>query len=311
MPSYPPPYDQFRPDWNIQATNQPSHRDALSLALASQLVYRLINKGGQLVNEDETLAYDEKQEKESGEAAEQRICAQLTNWGVKNSKVIHVDKAHDIDTYGFVASTDSVILVTFRGSASWKNWIANIQAVKDPGPFDDTCVHEGFQDSLYPALLQFADAVQTFQTSNQPLWVTGHSLGGALAVLFTAMLLENGYTIGGLYTFGAPRVGNYAFQEAMDQRMNGKPHHRYVNMDDLVPQLPPEPFFSHAGHRMILNKDAMKPPTDSVDTWQSIKESFVRWYGQIKDRNLKIKDAHLLATDDGYLPRLLAAVKLD
>jgi triacylglycerol lipase len=41
-----------------------------------------------------------------------------------------------------------------------------------------------------------------------PIYITGHSLGGAFAVISAADIKETFGNIGDIYTFGEPRVGN-------------------------------------------------------------------------------------------------------
>lgn len=43
--------------------------------------------------------------------------------------------------------------------------------------------------------------------------VTGHSLGGALAILAAADIKSVGHKVDEVYTFGQPRVGNVAFSK--------------------------------------------------------------------------------------------------
>lgn len=73
------------------------------------------------------------------------------------------------------------------------------------------------------------------------LWVAGHSLGGALANLFSAQMV-NDYpgsedAIGGVYTFGQPRVGDLQYAQFVNEKM-GQRFFRFVNGNDLIPRLP-------------------------------------------------------------------------
>ena len=81
------------------------------------------------------------------------------------------------------------------------------------------------------------------------LYVTGHSLGGALAALFTAFrLFENNgedERLGAVFTFGQPRVGDTAFANYMETVLSQTGHQaqirkyfRVVFRTDVVPRLP-------------------------------------------------------------------------
>ncbi|NJL48070.1 MAG: lipase family protein [Leptolyngbyaceae cyanobacterium SM2_5_2] len=76
-------------------------------------------------------------------------------------------------------------------------------------------------------------------TPDTKLWVTGHSLGGALAAVATISLESQGFSVSGLYTFGQPRVADWKLTNYMNQRL-GDRIFRYVNNNDIVPLIPPQ-----------------------------------------------------------------------
>ncbi|GMI67257.1 hypothetical protein like AT5G67050 [Hibiscus trionum] len=90
--------------------------------------------------------------------------------------------------------------------------------------------------------------------------VTGHSLGGALAALFPAILFYHDEQflverMEGVYTFGQPRVGDDAFGDYMAKnlRNHGIQFFRYVYCNDMVPRVPFDGVFKHFGTCVYYN----------------------------------------------------------
>lgn len=89
----------------------------------------------------------------------------------------------------------------------------------------------------------------------QRLYITGHSLGGALAVLAAARLYHEYPTVmdaklGGVYTFGQPMVGDPAFASRCEAEF-GPRLFRHIFRNDVVPHWPPRSAgpFQHAGKK--------------------------------------------------------------
>lgn len=81
--------------------------------------------------------------------------------------------------------------------------------------------------------------------------VTGHSLGGALAVLCAADIYRAYSRVNYLYTYGTPRAGNTAFATYMHQALPNAI--RVTHFKDPVPHLPFEE---------ILKQNYLQVPTE-------------------------------------------------
>jgi hypothetical protein len=76
------------------------------------------------------------------------------------------------------------------------------------------------------------------------VFITGHSLGGALAIFCALECWRQALPVSGVYTFGQPRVGNAAFAALYDRTrmingaVLGDITFRVVNQNDIVPRTP-------------------------------------------------------------------------
>ena len=91
-------------------------------------------------------------------------------------------------------------------------------------------VHQGFYTAYKSVESRLNEIIIAHKPA--PVYVTGHSLGGALAMVATRFIANR--SEGACYTFGAPRVGNEAFAEQIFT-----PVYRVVNESDGVPGVPP------------------------------------------------------------------------
>jgi pimeloyl-ACP methyl ester carboxylesterase len=144
---------------------------------------------------------------------------------------------------GFVAQSARGRYVVFRGTDSPMDWAANFKSnlVQRPGLFGNKAsVHQGFMelaDSSFDEIfrvLKTADA----ESSKLPVWVVGHSLGGAQAALFALVAAQRGVKLGALITLAQPRVGNSDFAQLLDKNL-GDRYVRLVRPRDIVPHVPP------------------------------------------------------------------------
>ena len=108
-------------------------------------------------------------------------------------------------------------------------------------------VHRGFYAEYDKVIPGIKEALAKHnKKGTKTIWVTGHSLGGAMAVLVAAELQPNG----GLHTFGQPRVGNAEFLKCLSEIK----YYRYRNNNDIVTAVPPTwLFFRHGGVLRYIN----------------------------------------------------------
>ena len=98
-------------------------------------------------------------------------------------------------------------------------------------------VHRGFEDAVDAV---WSDVAAALKGAEQPLFITGHSLGGALAIIAAERLRrELKIEATAVYTFGAPRVGSAAFAGSYNACGLGDRSYRLIHGLDIVPTLPP------------------------------------------------------------------------
>ena len=153
----------------------------------------------------------------------------------------------DDGTQGFIARKGDVVIIAFRGTEpdDRRDILTDLDLPRIRWP-EGGAVHSGFADALDESWPEFEGHLPPDQGT---LYVTGHSLGAALATL-AASRLRDGFSE--LFTFGAPLVGNKAVGKTIDEAR----YQRYVNCLDLVTRIPPEFLgFAHCGTRHYIDSD--------------------------------------------------------
>jgi triacylglycerol lipase len=162
------------------------------------------------------------------------------------------------DTQAYTAASDEMIITGFRGTepAKMQDWLSDTTTPPWPGPAGKGHMHYGFAEALQSIHPKVRDAITEFRDHDQTIWFAGHSLGGALAAL-AAMRLhfeEPSLLADGVYTFGQPRVCDRTLAAAHDEAFGDRTH-RFVNNNDIVPQVPPEPVFHHTKTLHYIDSD--------------------------------------------------------
>jgi predicted lipase len=173
----------------------------------------------------------------------------------------------ETDTHCLIAETPDCFVIAFRGTTSIRNWITDAEFERNWIATDlqgSTCdVHDGFLnafESALPQLSKFLGGSPVMKIQNcKPLFITGHSLGGALAILAALELQRAGFQVAQVYTFGQPRVGNTAFKRLYESSL-GQCTFRVVYQEDIVPRVPHLPAwhdpYRHVGTEVFISSVA-------------------------------------------------------
>ena len=131
---------------------------------------------------------------------------------------------------GYVVSNDDATVIVFRGTDDNLDWVANLKTTSVKTK--NGSLHYGFHQAFQPLKPQ----IEKLLSASKPkhLWITGHSLGGALAIVCAQDLIEGKeYEIDGVITFGQPMVVKAQLGKHLDAILIGRYAH-YVNGNDLA-----------------------------------------------------------------------------
>jgi predicted lipase len=152
-----------------------------------------------------------------------------------------------------IVKVKEVIFVSMRGTQQLYDWLVNINAMKSrPYPNNDIDIffHKGFHKAATSCINEIFSEITTRYEEETKIYVTGHSLGGALAAIlhglwnedpygnrfFSHKRINNHFRTISCYVFGMPRYGNFHAMEHF-----ASPYHIY-NQADIVPTIPSKLF---------------------------------------------------------------------
>lgn len=193
----------------------------------------------------EELKWNHKEEKK-------KLVKKLSTLKVKLIETFDVE-----DTQAILVSNNKFIALAFRGTET-----TSIKDIKTDTKAKLTKyeqrgygrIHSGFNEAFSDDIKeQIQKRINDDKFQKLPLFITGHSLGGALATIAVKKLTHKG-GIAACYTFGSPRVGDQKWITNINT-----PIYRLVNAADFV---------------------TMLPPGDEFITIFSWLVSFIPWFGQ-------------------------------
>lgn len=205
------------------------------------------------------------------------------------------------DTQGYIAADKEKIILAFRGSEGpgtgksfVKDWSSDavIQQADFQKYFSSApaigSIHAGFGKALRDNWTKVAARLAKTRSKypEASLWITGHSLGGALAVLASACCYydtQHQSPVAGCYTFGQPRVGDLVFRSFYESALGSRTYF-VVNNGDIVTRIPPRSIdcmpglnYATTGRLVFLSGDSAT--NDTLAWGRYTQTSPVGWKG--------------------------------
>ena len=147
-------------------------------------------------------------------------------------------KFFDVEgTEALMIKSSGIIIIAFRGTDETKDIFTDINLIPVGGE-KQGLVHLGFKRALDKIWKSVETHLDLLYTEGDTIYITGHSLGGALATVAAA---RSKYVCE-VYTFGQPRVGNRKYRKNVKSKI-----YRHVCGADIVPSVPFGLLYSHMG----------------------------------------------------------------
>lgn len=182
----------------------------------------------------------------------------------QNQTLVHQSIIPESQVSYFLSRANGIQTIAIRGTANLENVMLDLDLELKPDTALDIKLHQGFGSA---AKAVYTD-VKPYLNEKLPIHITGHSLGGAIAVILGLYLQQEDYAVTQIITFGQPKVTNVTGAKKYDLL----PLTRVVTLNDIVPLVPPiSPMqirdldiFWHIGEEVILMGDNKFSQTNGV-----------------------------------------------
>jgi hypothetical protein len=290
-----PEYQELRPLKSVKTNTFPVYHDLVERLLAGSkhpddiVAHVLATCAGYAYSDAQTVAM---------------IMARM---GLENNRCLSVAQSVDamfICSTAFLVQSECgrVAILCYRGTepSNFISWLTDADVNPEKVPFSfpgrsqSFDVHAGFYRNVRATRYQLIAALQRALDGQsvlpdgkglpnrlEALYVTGHSLGAAMAALLAVMLVtETAYAqiaarLKATYTYGQPMIGSPKFAEASNGHAFLKANTiRYIYGHDVVSALPPTVSgeFAHFGteRRLSLGRHGEKDWVEAVEPTRQV-----------------------------------------
>lgn len=241
------------------------------------------------------------------------VATMMTRLGLGENACVRVAQTVDAmlvfsTAYLVQSRCGRVLILCYRGTEAGNlgNWLGDADAGPEPMRLDaeSPAVHAGFHRNVRATRVAVLDEVQhalqgrslldpgrSVDHPLEALYVAGHSLGGAMAVLLALSLVGDAEhraiadRLRAVYTFGQPMAVIEPLPEVA--RTVGRKLYRHLTARDIIPALPPARWgkYAHFGHEYRESEGEWRPagsPTTPLAGLREIPSSLLAFFSTAK-----------------------------
>ena len=149
---------------------------------------------------------------------------------------------------------EDFLCMAFRGTNELADWLDNLNSFSEAALFGR--FHRGFWNSVEDVWDTINGTYEELHNvKKRPLFITGHSLGGAMATVAASRFIHQDKPFISVYTFGQPRSMDRDTTRIFNAEA-GERCHRFQNNEDIVTRLPARLMgYSHVGKCLYIDVD--------------------------------------------------------
>jgi hypothetical protein len=267
------------------------------------------------------LAYREKSDADKS-PDEKAILEQLKSWDEKFKNVIGFNNKSSqaiiiLNEGDNNDSNPGYVLIAFRGTDEPADWLDNLNVLSidfpsklAPQPVDRQPteqqpteqqptnqqqlgkIHLGFYRAFLDIWPKMDEILRGKEYKKRPFWITGHSLGGALAAVAGIQLAYESRPFYGIYTFGQPRVCDRDLMRHFNAE-HQKIFFRFQNDNDIVTRIPAAiAGYSHVGTYIYISPE--KVLSTDMHWWYTFRDRIEGVVESIKKLKLELISDHMM-----------------
>tara|TARA_B100001996_G_C18563061_1_gene555375 strand:+ start:40 stop:924 length:885 start_codon:yes stop_codon:yes gene_type:complete len=167
----------------------------------------------------------------------------------------------------FKENNNNNLWIIFRGTYTFSEFISDIDYSQVAYLNTKMKVHRGFYKIFMNIRNQIKEQLKNIKIEN--IFITGHSLGGAIATLLVADIYKE-YPNTYVYCFGSPRVGDKSFTNLINSNCNV---YNIVNQSDVVTTIPPSVSANFINKKNLYYYSNSGKQITFDDNWHSLRNN--------------------------------------